>query len=112
MSAQWARLTANAMSRPPKNTGRTAFTSGRWLPPTSGRFRYQTSPSRIRAAGTRLSSSFTVKPITPMCMGMSRPWAMRRPSASVRADERSPASFRSGERAERITITLISSAMA
>ena len=62
--------------------------------------------------GTRLRNSFTVKPITPRWMGMSRPWAMRRPSASVSADERSPASLRSGERAERMMMTLISSAIA
>jgi len=37
---------------------------------------------------------------------------MSRPSASVSAEERSPASLRRGERAERMTITLISSAMA
>src|SRR5262245_57557536 len=43
---------------------------------------------------------------------MSRPWAMRRPRASVRALDRSPASLRSGERAARMTITLISSAIA
>src|SRR6202795_3968147 len=45
-------------------------------------------------------------------MGMSRPCAIRRPSASGRADERSPASLSSGDRAERMTITLISSAIA
>src|SRR5947209_3312168 len=101
MSAQWARLIAKATSRPPTNTGRSALTSGRWLPPTSGRFRNQTSPSRRRSFGTRLRNSLTVKPITPRWIGMSRPWAMSRPSASVSADERSPASLRSGERAER-----------
>src|SRR5687767_14300290 len=37
---------------------------------------------------------------------------MSRPSASVSAEERSPASLSNGERAERITITLISSAIA
>ena len=66
----------------------------------------------MRSAGMRSSRAFTVKPITPMCMGMSRPWAMMRPRASVSAEDRSPASFRSGERAERMTMTLISSAMA
>ena len=43
---------------------------------------------------------------------MSRPCAMSRPSASVNAEERSPASLSRGERAERMTITLISSAIA
>ena len=47
-----------------------------------------------------------------MCMGMSRPWATRWPSASVSAEERSPASRRSGERAERMTTRDISSAVA
>ena len=53
-----------------------------------------------------------MKPMTPMWIGMSRPCAMSRPSASVSAEERSPASLRSGERAERMMITLISSAIA
>ena len=112
MSAQWARLMANAASRPPANTGRIAFTSGRWLPPTSGRFRYHTSPSRSSRRGTRRRNSFTVKAITPRWMGMSRPWAISRPRASVSALDRSPASLRSGERAERMMMTLISSAIA
>ena len=43
---------------------------------------------------------------------MSRPWAISRPRASVSAHERSPASLRSGERAERMMMTLISSAIA
>src|SRR6516225_1117986 len=50
--------------------------------------------------------------MTPRWIGMSRPWAMRRPRESVSALDRSPASLRSGERAERMTITLISSAIA
>ena len=112
MSAQWARLMAKAASRPDANTGRMALTSGRWLPPISGRFANHTSPSRRRSAGTRLRNSFTVNAITPMWIGMSRPCATSRPSASVSADERSPASLSSGERAERMTITLISSAIA
>ena len=112
MSAQCARLIAKATRRPLANTGRMALTSGRWLPPTSGRFRNHTSPSRRRSAGTRRRNSFTVNAITPMWIGMSRPWATRRPSASVSADERSPASLSSGERAERMSTMLISSAIA
>src|SRR5207244_12892439 len=50
------------------------FTSGRWLPPTSGRLRNQTSPGRNRPAGILLRNSLTVNAITPMWMGMSRPW--------------------------------------
>ena len=112
MSAQCARLTANATTAPSTNTGRTAFTSGRWLPPISGRLRNHTSPEARRSLGTRFRNSRTVKLITPMCMGMSRPCAMRWPSASVSAEERSPASRSSGERAERMTTSDISSAVA
>ena len=112
MSAQWARLTAKATIEPSTNTGRIALTSGRWLPPISGRLRNHTSPGASRDFGTRLRNSLTVKLITPMCMGMSRPCAMRWPSASVSADDRSPASRRSGDRAERITTRDISSAVA
>src|SRR5260370_387933 len=36
--------------------------------------------------------------MTPMWMGMSRPWAINRPCASVSADARSPASFNRGRR--------------
>ena len=89
-----------------------AFTSGRWLPPTSGRLRNQTSPGRNRSAGTRSRNFFTVKLMTPRWMGMSRPWAMRSPLWSVMADERSPASRSKGERAERMTTKDISSAAA
>ena len=35
-------------------------------------------------------NSFTVNPITPRWIGMSRPWAISRPRASVSALERSP----------------------
>jgi alkanesulfonate monooxygenase SsuD/methylene tetrahydromethanopterin reductase-like flavin-dependent oxidoreductase (luciferase family) len=76
------------------------------------RFRYHTSPSRSSRLATRRRNSLTVKPITPRWMGMSRPWAISRPRASsVSALGRPPASLRSGGRAERVTMTLISSAI-
>ena len=62
-------LTANATTAPSANTGRIAFTSGRWLPPISGRLRNQTSPGASRDFGTRFRNSRTVKLMTPHVHG-------------------------------------------
>ena len=77
-----------------------------------GKFKNPHFAFRQARGGHALEDSSPVKPMTPMCMVDVAPCAMRRPCASVSAEERSPASLSNGERAERMTITLISSAMA
>ncbi len=113
ISAWWPReATRNSSSAPSvSKTGVTTVTSGRWVPPWYGSLIAYTSPGRISPARRR-STSLMDSPIEPRCTGMCGALAIRLPSASKRAQEKSRRSLMLTECAVFSRRTPICSAMA
>ena len=71
-----------------RNTGAITVTSGRCVPPLYGAFSTNTSPARI-VPRRRSMMVATLSPIEPRCTGMCGAFAIRLPSASNSAQEKS-----------------------
>ena len=94
-----------------ENTGAITVTSGRCVPPLYGAFSTNTSPRRI-VPRRRSMIVLTLSPIEPRCTGMCGALAIRLPSASNSAHEKSSRSLMLTEYAVLASVTPICSAIA
>ena len=94
ISAWWPRAATTKSSSLParSNTGVTTVMSGRWVPPWYGSLSTYTCPGLIRPA-LRRSTIRMLSPIDPKWTGMCGALAIRLPSASKRAQEKSSRSL-------------------
>ena len=115
ISAWWPRAaTQNDGALPSTKTGVTTVTSGRWVPPAKGLLSTNVSPAWIpRAEPAHLSITVrTLSPMEPRWTGMCGALAIRWPSASNSAQEKSSLSLMLTDQAVVFSTSPISSAMA